>query len=118
VLLAKASIGQAARTVVLLAHPITPQRRLQQIQPQKWLSKLQKNNCQKKRFLYPRTNAFFKALAHELSGLQSAAFEKTSRRLCHGQATNGEGGMRERGRAARLVWSVCGTTIRMCREIM
>ena len=36
----------------------------------------------------------------------------------HGQAPHREGGMRGRGRAARLVWSVCGTTIRMCREIM
>jgi predicted lysophospholipase L1 biosynthesis ABC-type transport system permease subunit len=48
VLLAKASIGQAARTVVLLAHPITPQRRLQQIQPQKWFSKQQKKQLPKK----------------------------------------------------------------------
>jgi len=33
----------------------------------------------------------------------------------YGQAPHREGGMRGRGRAARLV---CGTTIRMCREIM
>jgi len=36
----------------------------------------------------------------------------------HGQAPHQEGGMRGRGCAARLVWYVCGITIRMCREIM
>jgi len=38
--------------------------------------------------------------------------------MLHGQAPHWEGRMRGRSRAARLVWSVCGTTIRMCREIM
>lgn len=65
-LLATASIGRAARTVVLLAHPITPQRRSQQIQPQKWFSS-KKITAKKHRFLHPRTNAFLKPTATALS---------------------------------------------------
>ena len=35
----------------------------------------------------------------------------------HGQAVHRDGGMWGRGRAVRLVWYVCGTTIWTCREI-